>query len=509
MERGPSQMRRMILAVAAVAAIAASYGLGRRHSQAQIGSSAGRHVIYYVDPMHPAYKSDRPGIAPDCGMPLEPVFAEAAGNSPLSSLPAQLPAGGVSIDGAMQRLVGIRLAPVERSGATHVTRVVGRVVPEDTRVYRITPGVDGFVRETYGDSVGVLVKKDQKLATYYAAELVAAASGFLAAVQNVPGAVGKDGARFTPNFPGAVAKEGVRSLQGYTDRLRNLGMSDVQIKRVADSRQLPDSIDVVAPADGFILARNISQGQHFEHNVEFYRIADLSRVWVVAEVTEQEAPYLRPGGPAQITLRDKGRRLPARITDSLPQSEAGGGTVKLRLEVENPTSTLRPEMLVDVELPVRLPPAITVPQDALVDSGARTRVYVESGEGVFEPREVETGWRLGERVAILHGVQPGERVVAAATFLVDSESRLKTPSSRPAPARITDMPAGLPEHASAAKTVRDPSCGMQVDPAKAAAAGNTLADRGATYYFCSKHCKQAFEDHPAGSAGGRRGDGHD
>ena len=434
-------MRRMSLAIAVVAAIAASYGLGRYRQHAQINSQTGRHVMYYTDPMHPAYKSGKPGVAPDCGMPLVPVFAEDVANAPPSSPLAQLPAGAVTIDGATQRLLGIRVAPVERTGATRIIRVVGRVVPEDTRVYRINSGVDGFIRETYHDSVGMLVKKNQKLAAYYAPDFVAAASGFLAANERVPG---------------SVTKEGARSIQNYTDRLRNLGMSDVQIKRMADSRQLPESIDVVAPADGFILARGISPGQHFQHDMEFYRIADLSQVWVVAEVYEQDAPYLRPGGRAQITLRDEGRRLPAHITDSLPQSEAGGGTVKLRLEVDNSTFILRPEMVVDAELPVRLPPAVTVPLDALVDSGARTRVYVERGEGIFEPREVETGWRFGERIEILRGIHPGERVVVAATFLVDSESRLKTPASGPAPARTTDRPAGMPEHRAAEKTVKDP-----------------------------------------------------
>ena len=370
-------------------------------------------------------------------------------------------------------LLGIRVAPVERSGATRIIRVVGRVAPEDTRIYRVNSGVDGFIRETHDDSVGVLVKKNQALATYYAPDFLPAASGFLAANAQLPGASGgNDGSRTVP-FPGAVSKQGFSSLQGYTDRLRNLGMSDVQIKRMVDSRQLPESIDVLAPADGFILARNITPGQHFDRNAEFYRIADLSRVWVAAEVYEQEAQYLRPGGTAQVALRYQGRRFPARITDSLPQSEAGGGTVKLRLEVDNPGFVLRPEMLVDVELPVRLPAAVTVPLDALVDSGAHARVYVERAEGLFEPREVETGWRFGERVEILRGVRPGERVVVAATFLVDSESRLKTPASAPAPAR-TDKPAGMPEQMAAAKTVKDPSCGMTVDPAKAAAAGNTL-----------------------------------
>jgi len=498
-------MRRMSLAIALVLVVAASYELGRRHSQT--GSKKGRHVIYYVDPMHPAYKSDKPGISPDCGMQLEPVYADDLGNTPLSSAPP-LPAGAVSIDGATQRLLGIRVAPVERSRATRIIRVAGRVVPEDTRVYRINSGVDGFIRETYHDSVGVLVKKDQRLATYYAPDFLSVASGFLAAIQGVPGAAGKDGSRTVP-FPGALSKQGVSSLQGYTDRLRNLGMSDMQIKRMGDNHQLPESIDVVAPADGFILARNISSGQHFMHDMEFYRIADLSRVWVVAEVYEQETPYLRPGGLAQITSKYEGRKLSARITDSLPQSEAGGGTVKLRLEVDNPSFILRPEMLVDVELPGRLPSAVTIPVDALVDSGEHARVYVEHGEGSFEPREVETGWRFGERVEILKGLQPGERVVVAATFLVDSESRLKTPASGPAPARSTGRTAGVPEHKAAATAVKDPRCGMSLDPAKATASGNTFDYRGATYYFCSKECKQAFQNDPAGSAGRRQGDDDD
>ncbi len=442
-------MRRTSLAIAVVAAIAVSYGLGRYNLRLQTVSTRGRHVLYYVDPMHPSYKSDKPGIAPDCGMPLVPVYSDDSGNAPPPSPIAQLPAGAVTVDAATQRLMGIRVAAVEKNGATRTVRAIGRVVPEDTRVYRVNSGLDGFIRETYNDSVGLQVKKDQKLATYYSPDALSIASGFLAASERVPGAVGTDGNR-TVVWAGAVSQQGVSSLQGYTDRLRNLGVSDVQLKEIADSRKLPEYIYVVAPADGFILARNISPGQHFDHDLEFYRIADLSRVWVVAEIYEPEAPYLRPGGLAQINLKNEGRQLPARIADSLPQSEASGGTVKLRLEVDNPKFILRPEMVVDVELPIRVPPAVTVPQDAVVDSGARARVYVEHGEGIFEPREVETGRRFGERVEILRGVLPGERVVVEATFLIDSESRLKTLASGPAPARATDRPAAVPAHLRAA-----------------------------------------------------------
>lgn len=498
-------MRRISAAIGMIAAIVASYGLGRYHSHSQTGSQTGRHVLYYVDPMHPTYKSEKPGIAPDCGMQLVPVFAEDLRNAPLSSALSELPAGAVTIDGATRRLLGIRLVPVEKSGATRIIRVVGRVAPEDTRVYRINSGVDGFIRETFNDSVGTFAKKDQKLATYYAPDFLSVASGFLASIAAGPDAAGHDGSRTVP-FPGAVSKQGFSSLQGYSDRLRNLGMSDVQIKQLADSRQLPTSIDVFSPVDGFIVARNITPGQHFDRNMEFYRIADLNRVWVEAEVYEQETPNLRPGGMAQITLKDEGRQLPARIADSLPQSESGGGTVKLRLEVDNPKFILRPEKLVEIELPVRLPPAVTVPVDALVDSGARARIYVEHGEGVFEPREVETGRRFGDRVEILQGAKPGERVVAAATFLVDSESRLKTATSGPVAGQTANAPAGAPAHVATAKTVKDPMCGTPVDPSKAVANGNTFEYQGTTYYFCSRQHKQAFQNNPVSSLGRRQGD---
>jgi Cu(I)/Ag(I) efflux system membrane fusion protein len=459
----------------------------------------GRSVLYYVDPMHPAYRSDKPGIAPDCGMPLEAVYA---GDAPVASTQAQLPAGAVGIDGATQRMLGIRLASVEKNSATHVIRVVGRVTPEDSRVYRVNSGDDGYIRETHSDSVGMPVKKDQQLATAYEPNVLNIASGFLATAAQVPGTGGGDGARTVP-WPGALNKQGVGSLQTYIERLHNYGMGDAQIKRMFDSHQLPQSVDIVSPTDGFVLSRNLSAGLIVERGTEFYRIADLSKVWVVAEVYEQEAPYARPGGQARVALRGDARQFPAAIADSLPQSEAGGGTVKLRLEVDNPTFVLRPEMLVDVELPVRLPAAVTAPLDALIDSGAHSRVYVERSEGVFEPREVETGWRFGERVQILRGLQPGERVVAAATFLVDSESRLKTPDSLRPPA------AAAPEHMAAAKTATDPSCGMTVDPAKATASGNSVAHGGVTYYFCSKECKQKFENTMAGSAGMRQGGADD
>ncbi|HEX8894373.1 MAG TPA: efflux RND transporter periplasmic adaptor subunit [Terriglobales bacterium] len=494
-------MKKILSAVVIAGLMILSYVVGRQHTVRPAAASA-RRVLYWVDPMHPAYKSDHPGVAPDCGMQLEPVYADESGKAQRSALFRQLPAGGVAIDGITQGLLGIRVATVERSDAPRVVRVLGHVVPEDTRVYRINSGMEGFVRETYNDSVGTQVKKDQKLASFYGPESLSVLSGYLAAIAGVPGAVGNDGNRTMP-FPGAVSKQGVSSVQGYTDRLRNLGVSDVQLRQVADSRQLPQDIDVVAPADGFIVARNISPGLHFDRSMEFYRVADLTRVWILADIFSNEANSFHPGAIAQVTLSGQGKTFRARVSDVLPEIDPATRTLKLRLEADNPGFVLRPDMYVDVELPVARSAGLTVPQDAVIDSGSEQRVFIEHSSGVFEPRQVETGWRSGDRVEIVEGLAEGERVVAAGTFLVDSESRLRsvTPSSPgPAPAQGQSLPAKSSAQpgvaAGGAAKVKDAACGAMIDPAKAVAEGNTLTRDGVTYYFCSDRCKKKFDAQP-------------
>ena len=161
-------------------------------------------------------------------------------------------------------------------------------------------------------------------------------------------------------------------------------------------------------------------------------------------------------------MPNEGKTLHAHVADSLPVSETGGGTLKLRLEIDNPKFELRPEMLVDVELPVTMPSALTLPVDALVDSGASTRVYVERADGIFEPREVQTGWRFDDRVEIRNGLEQGERVVVAATFLVDSESRLQMPSAEPTHTPEEDKAAADSQHT--AKKMKYPNCSKSLGP---------------------------------------------
>lgn len=489
-------MKRVSIGALVLLLMAGSYLVGKHrttHNAPAIKNDS-RTVLYWVDPMHPDYKSDHPGVAPDCGMALEPVYAQsvaASGNSAAPMMP-----GMVGIDAEKQQLFGIRVSAVERSSGTDNVRVLGRVLPEDTRVYRLNAGMEGFIRETSNDSPGEFVKKNQKLATYYGGDILAVASGFLAATAGVPGANGKDGSRTVP-FPGAVSKQGQSSVQGYTDRLRNLGMSDAQIQEMAETRLLPESINIVSPVDGFVLARNISPGQHFEHATEFYRIADLSRIWIVADILGNEAQHFRPGTTARVVLKGEGKSLTAHVSDILPQVDPSTRTLKLRLEADNPGFILRPDMFVDVELPVAKTAGLAVPSDAVIDSGREQRVFVERSPGVFEPRNVQVGWRFGDRIEIVKGLSEGERVVSAGTFLVDSESRLKSVQSAPKEEPQQKLsPKSAVGTSMSANMVKDASCGMTIDSSKAVAEGHTITRAGVTYYFCSDRCKRKFSEQP-------------
>jgi len=386
------------------------------HPRAKAAQS--RRVLYWVDPMHPAYRSNKPGTAPDCGMALEPVYAEEASQS---VLPAEdSTSGAVHIDPASQQLYGIRLAKVEKDMGQGAIRVFGRVAPDQTLVYRINLGTDGFVKETHDDAVGNFVKKNQHLAIVYSPEFLAVAGGYLSANERTPAGNMASKDNSVPSIT-----QGAASAQARADRLRNLGMSDMQIDEISAERKIPENVYVVAPTDGFILSRNISPGVRFERYMDMYTVADLSRVWILAEVFGKDAEAFRPGAKARVTLPDTGQSFQATVSDVLPEVDPATRVLKPRLIVDNPGFKLRPDMFVNVELAVSMPAGLSVPADAVLDSGMSKRVFVETSAGHFEARTVETGWRLNDRVQIVKGVREGETVVAAGTFLVDSESRLQ------------------------------------------------------------------------------------
>ena len=371
-----------------------------------------------------------------------------------------LPSGTVKISNEKQQVIGVRTGMVEKSAVTRTLRLLGRVAPDEARIFKIKAAVDGIIKEVYPSTTGSMVKKGQHLASYYSPDIYAAEQGYLIALSSD---------RYRSNL----------QVQVNESRLYFLGMSDSQIEELKETGQISENIVLQAPATGFVLAREVSPELRFQKGDELYRIAELDRVWIFADIYESEARYLQPRVIAKVLHPQLGKEFHARVSDVLPLFDTTTRTLKVRLEADNPGFFLKPDMFVDVELPISLPPAIAVPADAVLDSGLKKTVFVDLGNGLFEPREVETGWRFDNRVEIKKGLSLGERIVMSGTFLIDSESRME-----------------LAATGMYGKLSKDPVCGLDVSINKAEKAGLKIIYKGRAYYFSSDECKARFDKNP-------------
>jgi Cu(I)/Ag(I) efflux system membrane fusion protein len=449
-------MKKIVYACLFLAAIAGSFA---------VGSWSSRREPAAVAP---------PGITP-AALTFDTEAADEAG---------PVVPGAVRISPAWQQIIGVRVGVVEQKPVVHTLRLLGRVAPEETRVYRINAAVDGWIQKANPNTVGSLVKKGETLASYYSTQLLDAQQAYLYAVGGVVDRMQavdriQAGRRQEPDQPAQTSLSQF-NVQRQIDALRGMGMSEAQIDEVGRTRTLTQDVRITAPAKGFITTRNVSDGQRFLKGTELYQIADLSRIWVLTDVFENEARYFKPGLKATLRHPYQEQTLQATVSEVLPAFDPVTRTLKVRLEAENPGFSLRPDMFVDVELTVTMPPSITVPAEAILFSGVRKTVFVDLGNGGFEPRKVETGRRLGERVEIVSGLSPGERIVLSGNFLLDSESRLQAAAQ------------GI----FGAMSI-DPACGAEVDELKAGAAGNTSVHLGRTYFFSSKECQEQFDKEPS------------
>lgn len=470
-------MKRLISSSFVIVLVASAYWLGglqHERNQEPGEASQGRRILYYVDPMNPAHTSDKPGKAP-CGMDMEPVYADSLpepGEPPERSLPA----GTVRVAPEKQQLIGVRLAAAEKKCLVHPLRLLGKVATDETRIYRINTTVDGWITKTLPVSTGSRVTKDQTLAEFYSPEFLAAGQALLFALSSA------DRVRPTGQET-EIQRSQMASfeltLKQSRDALRNLGMGELQIQELVRTRSRIENVNITSPADGFILLRNVSDGQRFDKGTELFRIADLSRVWIVVDVFERDASLVRSDQPVKLELPNQGRTFEASVSKTLPQFDNITRTLKLRLEADNTNFVLKPDMFVDVELPLSLPESVVVPAEAVLDAGLRQTVFVALGDGYFEPRRVQVGARLGEQVQIMQGLKEGENIVISGNFLLDSESRMKM--------------SAAPAEASSAL---DPVCGMKADEAKARSAKWTSQGRGKTFFFCSPACKKQFDAAP-------------
>jgi RND family efflux transporter MFP subunit len=345
--------------------------------------------------------------------------------------------GTVKVSPARQQLIGVKVTAVEEKPMVYTLRLYGKVVPDETKIYRVNASTDCWIRELSDVTTGSIVRKNQVLAEALAPAFYNAQVTYLLALSNID--------RIRQQLGGEVRHQQAdladNQVRLAVQALQNLGIGDAQVEELANTRQARPYLQVRAPTSGVVLSRKLTPNQWFKAGEEFYTIADIGKVWVYADVYEDEAMHMRPGMTVAVRHGQMGRTFSSRVGKVLPLFDPSARTLKVRIDLDNSRYDLRPDMFVDVEIPITLPPSLSVPADAVLDTGRKAIVYVDRGNGIFEPRRVKTGWRLGGQVEIADGLAPGEKVVVSGNFLIDSESRMEITASGEDPGTGEDRQA--------------------------------------------------------------------
>jgi Cu(I)/Ag(I) efflux system membrane fusion protein len=407
-----------IMAMVVVAAGAGywfgSHRAGALHDQASAvptdparPATAERKILYYRNPMglpdtSPVPKKD------SMGMDYIPVYEGEEQDA----------GGALKLSAAKVQKLGVRSVAVQRRVLDAPVRATGRIEVDERRLVSIAPKFEGYVEKLYVNATGQHVGRGAPLFEAYSPELLATQREYAITAQGLAQVQGADEA--------TVA--GMKRLaESALERLRNWDVNDEQIARLAAGGPPQRALTFRAPAGGVVLERKAVQGMRFMPGEALYQIADLSTVWLIADVPEQDLGRVRSGLLARARLDAyPGQVFEGRITYIYPTLKTETRSAQVRIEMANPRGWLKPAMYAQVELAVAGSPQLVVPTSAVIDNGQRQVVLIDRGDGRFEPRDVKLGQRGDEFTAIADGLEEGERVVSSATFLLDSEANLKS-----------------------------------------------------------------------------------
>jgi membrane fusion protein, copper/silver efflux system len=395
-------MKKLLL-IAFVFAL--GYGYGRWYAKGPLPVSASsipaaKKILYYQDPMHPDYKSDKPGKAPDCGMDLEPVYEEVQA--------LHEPESTVFISPEKQQLIGVQYGTVGYGAAFQTLRAPAKVGVDETRLSRVTTKIEGWVDGLDVKLVGAQVKRGQQMLTIV-------------------------NPQWQQQYKALLRSKVLRAsdqednaLTAARERIRAVGYSEEDVEMINRARLQNWKLPVYSPMDGVVLERNVLAGQKLTPDTLF-TIGDLSSLWVTADFQENDAAAIHVGQSAAFTVPSlPGKVFHGTVNSILPQLDPVSRTLKVRMQFANPGLALRPEMYGTVELRTGGSRRLSVAQEAILNSGSKQIVFVDRGNGYLEQRAVQAGRGFDGRVEVLSGLKAGERVVTSANFLIDSESQLRS-----------------------------------------------------------------------------------
>ncbi len=390
-------------------------------------TGGGRRIAFYRSPMDPTVRSDKPA-KDSMGMDFIPVYEDdvagadgaVAGRATVTLTPERRSLLGV-------RSEEVRVAPIEST-----VRAVGRVAADERRTAHIHAKFEGYVERLYVDFTGMSVKQGDPLLSIYSPDLIATQQEYLLAL--------KAQRQLALSQVPAVVQGGVDLLEAARSRLRLWDISAADIAEVERSGTVRRALDLHAEVNGVVVVKNVVQGMRIMPTDTLFEIADLSRVWVMADVYDSDISAVRVGAVADITVASlPGQHRRGAVTFVSPVVDEKTRTIKVRIDVDNPSGELKPDMFGDVLLKTSSGTGLVVPDSAVINTGDRMLVFLDMPDGRIEPRQVELGLRLPDGYQVLHGLAKGDRVVTSANFLLDSESSLKSAlsalSSIPSPVR--------------------------------------------------------------------------
>jgi Cu(I)/Ag(I) efflux system membrane fusion protein len=338
--------------------------------------------------------------------------------------PAAVPAEvrTVEIPPDKQQLMGVRTVTVSPRQIGKVIRTVGRVEYDERKFATVNMKFEGWIEKLIVDYTGRQVKKGDPLAEVYSPELLATQQEFLNTVRWARSmGEAKEGAVGT-----MLARDADTIIEAARQRLRYWDISDEQIKAIEETGKTVRTVTLHSPVDGTVVQKNAIQGMRVMPGDKLFDIADLSTVWITADLYESDLPLVSAGETALISLSTlPGKELSAKLEFVYPTLTGDARTVKVRMTVPNPGGSLKPQMFANVDIKVGMGRRLAVPDDAVLDTGTRQIVYVDKGDGYFEPREVKLGMHADGYREVLSGLRNGEKVARSATFLIDSEAQLK------------------------------------------------------------------------------------
>ena len=391
--------------------------------------AGGAQPLTWRNPMNPSVTS--PTFQKDSmGMDYIAVCADDGAAS-------DAPAGTVKINPTVTQDMGVRTSKAARKDLSHTITTVGRITFDETKLVTLHPKVEGWVDKLFIDKTGEDIQLNTMLLSFYSPELVATQEEYLLALSNW---------QQLKDSPYADIRDGAkRLLDSSMDRLRFFDVAEHQIRALQKTHHVRKSMHIHAPAAGVVTKINVREGAHVTPQTELYQIADLSRVWVLADVYEHEIAWVKTGDEAQISIASlPGRIFTGKITYIYPYLDPKTRTNKVRIEFDNRNGLLKPDMFADVTISShRSKPGLFIPRESVLITGKQAHVFIQTKPGHFEPRTVVTGVAVDGLIEILKGVNEGENVVSSGQFLIDSESSIREAAAKMVAPKKAETPASM------------------------------------------------------------------